>query len=96
MLAAAVGIWVAVILSALYGGSLMELRDGCLRWLSSTPIGTPVTWAKGLSLQRSCSFTLETGCQQCSTVPVKKKKAIFIGAPSKLSILSNCSATSDY
>lgn len=77
--AAAVGIWVAVILSALYGGSLMELRDGCLRWLSSIPSGTPVTWAQGLSLRRSCSFTLETECQ--SDAPLcqsKKRKAIFI------------------
>lgn len=43
--AAAGSIWVAMILSALYGDSLMELRDGCLRWLSSMPRGTPVTWA---------------------------------------------------
>lgn len=51
--AVAVGIWVMVILSSLYGDSLMELRDGCLCWLSSRPSRTPVTWAQGLSLQGS-------------------------------------------
>lgn len=77
---AAVGIWVAVILSALYGGSLMELRDGCLHWLSSTPSGTPVAWAQGLSLWRSCSFPLEPECQQWPTVPVQNEKP-FSSAP---------------
>lgn len=72
--AAAVGIWVVVILSALYGDSLMKLRDGCLCWLSPTPSGTPVTWAQGLSLRSSGASHQN---QNASNAPLCQSKRNF-------------------